>query len=493
MTKTRDLANLIADSKVGPSEIDTTGTYNMNALQVGGTTVIDSSRAVTATGLTLETNNASINFTGTTGNNFINVKQGLRIDIDNDNDQGATSFGITHGGGTGNVFNASENGDISFYDTSGNAKLFWDASAESLGIGTSSPSTYSGALVVADGSAGGTTHVTVTNNNVNQFVKLGVSGDLAQIGYDDGDGIAFGQFVNSTGTSFSTEHMRIDSSGNLLVGTTAATAYNNSTDVYGFNVYANGQIASSVNAAQAAYFNRQNNNGTIIDLRKDGSSVGSVGSSTSIAGNFYIAGSAAAGLQFRSDDILPTNATGSYTNGAVDLGDGGAKFRNLYLSGGVVFGDAGGSGTSTSNTLDSYEEGTWTLKIQGGTSTESFTLNYTKIGRQVYLTSAGVTNMATQTLGTGTLSVHADTSLPFTPVASTRSTSVFPLRSHNSNVATSSGFNAGVFELYNSDLHIGRLGDTNSHNNGITGSLQITAINYSAFPFELNLMYITDA
>ena len=44
MTKTRDLANLIADSKVGPSEIDTAGTYNMNALQVGGTTVIDSSR-----------------------------------------------------------------------------------------------------------------------------------------------------------------------------------------------------------------------------------------------------------------------------------------------------------------------------------------------------------------------------------------------------------------------------------------------------------------
>ena len=49
MTKTRDLANLIADSKVGPSEIDTTGTYNMNALQVGGTTVIDSSRNATFT------------------------------------------------------------------------------------------------------------------------------------------------------------------------------------------------------------------------------------------------------------------------------------------------------------------------------------------------------------------------------------------------------------------------------------------------------------
>jgi hypothetical protein len=35
MTKTRDLANLIADSKVGPSEIDTTGTYQVNGLGVG--------------------------------------------------------------------------------------------------------------------------------------------------------------------------------------------------------------------------------------------------------------------------------------------------------------------------------------------------------------------------------------------------------------------------------------------------------------------------
>ena len=170
-----------------------------------------------------------------------------------------------------------------------------------------------------------------------------------------------------------------------------------------------------------------------------------------------------------------------------DLGDD-FDGANLTLSGGVYLG-----GTGSANKLDDVEIGTWALKIQGGTSTESFTLKYTKIGRQVYLTSAGVANMATQTLGTGTLSVHADTSLPFTPIASTRSTSVFPLRTHNSNVATSSGFNAGVFELYNSDLHIGRLGDTNTHNNGISGSLQITATNYSAFPFELNLMYLTNS
>ena len=79
-------------------------------------------------------------FTGTSGNNFITAKQGIKVDIDSDNNQGATSFDITHGGATGTVFSASETGDISFYEDTGTTpKFFWDASAEGLGIGTTSP------------------------------------------------------------------------------------------------------------------------------------------------------------------------------------------------------------------------------------------------------------------------------------------------------------------------------------------------------------------
>ena len=103
-------------------------------------TGIDVTGTITSDGLTVDADGASIAFTGTVGNNFITAKQGIKVDIDSDNNQGATSFDITHGGVTGTVFSASETGDISFYEDTGTTpKFFWDASAESLGIGTTSP------------------------------------------------------------------------------------------------------------------------------------------------------------------------------------------------------------------------------------------------------------------------------------------------------------------------------------------------------------------
>jgi hypothetical protein len=114
--------------------------------------------------------------------------------------------------------NIHPNGDISFYeDTGTTAKLFWDSSTERLGIGTASPV--------------GKLHIQSSASD--QIYLNGTSGD------------AFGLWVSDTGTTFSlgtwgvgeriiidnsgntlqfqtggSERMRIDSSGDVQIGST---------------------------------------------------------------------------------------------------------------------------------------------------------------------------------------------------------------------------------------------------------------------------------
>jgi hypothetical protein len=150
-----------------------------------------------------------------------------------------------------------------------------------------------------------------------------------------------------------TERARIDSSGNLLVGTT-------STDL----VANNGIVATAAGYldvgrdALVARFTRRSTDGSIVEFRKDGTTVGSIGAKT---GSLYI-GTDDAGIIFNHhgggdlDAIFPYDVgTNTAYNGHVDIGGPSNRFKDLYLSGGVYLG-----GTGAANKLDDYEEGTWT-------------------------------------------------------------------------------------------------------------------------------------
>jgi hypothetical protein len=124
--------------------------------------------------------------------------------------------------GSNRVISFAGNGDISFYeDTGTTAKFFWDASAESLGIGTDSPAT------VLELKA-------ATNANKITFdpTNTGSNGDILGGFVAENDG-AVGQIAirreSSTTNSYIsfesrptggalTERMRIDSSGNVGIG-----------------------------------------------------------------------------------------------------------------------------------------------------------------------------------------------------------------------------------------------------------------------------------
>lgn len=154
------------------------------------------------------------------------------------------------------------------------------------------------------------------------------------------------------------------------------------------------QVPTNADLGTMAYQDNGNVNVDKITVSRNNAVEGAIGVSTSIDGTLYIAGDS--GIQFRSDDILPTDSSGAYTGGVLDIGDDGARFRAIYLSDGVNFGDAGGSGTSTSNTLDSYEEGTWT-PVDASPASLTLTTSvavYTKIGNLVKV-SASVTYPST--------------------------------------------------------------------------------------------------
>ena len=155
-------------------------------------------------------------------------------------------------------------------------------------------------------------------------------------------------------------------------------------------------------AGTALKANRTGSDGTIIDLQKDGTAVGSIGVVSS--DNMYVTStvSGQSGVGFVSGAITPYDS-GAETDNATDLGNSSNRFKDLFLSGGVYLG-----GTGSANRLDDYEEGTWTPTL-GGTATYSSRLaTYVKVGGLVKVTF----DIVVSSIGTG--SQYLIAGLPFT-------------------------------------------------------------------------------
>jgi len=244
--------------------------------------------------------------------------------------------------------------------------------------------TADGLVVDGDGLLYSASNVEM-RGSANVRISLGTAGtsganNSSNWVYGNGTNLRF----NNAGGFYSwetlgTERMRL-SSGNLIVGATAVGGVSSGTKTY---ITSTGNLYVASSGEEAAYFNRNSNDGSIVEFRKNNATVGSIGTASS---KIYI-GSGDAGLYFNKDGnaITPVNTTTVADNdAALDLGTTTARFKDAYLSGGVYLG-----GTGSANKLDDYEEGTWTslVSTSGGNMTSLVHTNnyYTKIGRLVTL------------------------------------------------------------------------------------------------------------
>jgi len=262
-------------------------------------------------------------------------------------------------------------------------------SSENVGIGNSSPSSFSG---------DGNNLVIGTTTGDNGLSIISGTSSAGSIYFGDtqetGSLSRRGQLVyNHSDDSMrvftsATERMRIDGSGNLLVGTT-------DTDL-GFTDGDDGVVFSPSGYIQAArdsafaslYLNKLNNDGSLVNFAKDGSSVGSIGVYSS---DRLFIGAGDTNITFKpSHDIFyPSTATGAARDNAIDLGDSGARFKDLYLSSKVNLGDTNRNlmyRSANNDILLEAASGLFYRQDIGNTNHSWFTLN----SERMRLTSTGL-------------------------------------------------------------------------------------------------------
>lgn len=172
----------------------------------------------------------------------------------------------------GNTISSTDtNGDITL-DPNGTGDTI--ISSGNLGIGTSSPDTP---LEVKHSSTDDALKISGNANSIAPYLSFeNQEGGTAYVrgrirGASNG---VNGGLIFQTGSSGSmSERMRIDSSGNLLVGKTTSVG---GSSVTGIDIRPNGILNIARDGANLLYLNRKTSNGDVAIFRKDNTNVGSI-------------------------------------------------------------------------------------------------------------------------------------------------------------------------------------------------------------------------
>ena len=197
----------------------------------------------------------------------------------------------------------------------------------------------------------------------------------------------------STGIADSSDAtaITIDSSENVMINTTNTNPAES--NVAGVSLMATNAISACDDGSAPIQLNRKSDNGSIAIFRKDGTGVGNIGVHDD-DGFFFTRSATQQGIVLKNSSLMPCNTDGSNSDADQDIGISSVRWKDLYLSGGVLLG-----GTGSANKISDYEEGTWTPQLTDLSNNATMhSLNggvYTKIGRVVTVTA----NVRTTSLG----------------------------------------------------------------------------------------------
>ena len=195
-----------------------------------------------------------------------------------------------------------------------------------VGIGTSSPSRQ---LHLS----GSTPIIRLTDTDTNAYGEISSSSS-------DGNLMFFadqGNTQDNTTVRFyidSTERMRINSDGSLIVGGTVYEGSTTSNASSGF-MNTNGFMSANVTNDFGMQVNRTGTDGKLFNFRKNGSDAGSI---SVWNGNIGIAN---ANTRLEIDDAVnavffTNNTTGGLRDNTTDLGKSNARLDNIYATNGTI-------------------------------------------------------------------------------------------------------------------------------------------------------------
>jgi hypothetical protein len=268
-------------------------------------TGVDVTGSVVADGLTVDGNGTATITTSLQNPLRLTSSTGYsRLQLDNSADLDAYS-------------GVASTGQALFFETAATERMRI-TSGGNVGIGTSSPSRK---LELNNGGTGAL--VTFTDGVATNFT---LKTDGSSVG-------TFGTEAGGTQLAFmvaNSEKMRIDNSGNVLVGKTAPNVAS-----VGFEAKSDGAHFMTRDGGEPLKINRKTSDGNVIAFAKDGTTVGSIGT---VSSNLAI-GTDDTGFYFNAaaERILPMNlSTFALRDAAIDLGATNGRWKDIYATNATI-------------------------------------------------------------------------------------------------------------------------------------------------------------